>query len=191
MYDADDWLVRARDLGALLAEREERHTLLIVGGFAMQVQGLGTRTMTRDLDAWGRLVDGVLESASPLPETLVSAVAAIARVHDVDAKWLNTQVAAELLDKPWPDGIVDRARPIELGGLTLLVVDRIDLVHLKLAAASRSGNFSPRRVDEKHRADLRALAPTPAELADAVEWIRHAWGDAHAEVAVELVEEDH
>jgi hypothetical protein len=191
MDTADIWLDRARDLGTLLAERGEHHTLLVVGGFAMQYHGLGSRTMTQDIDAWGRVDSGTITNASPLPESLKRAVDAVGRLHGVSRTWLNSQVAATLHDKPWPDGILERATAIELNGLTLLVIDRRDLVFLKLAAAVQPGVFAPRAVGEKHRTDLRDLAPTNPELHAAIAWIRSAFGPTTAAAAQDLMEEDY
>ncbi len=157
-------------LGELLAADNEEVRLVAVGGAALQLQGLVERT-TQDVDVIGRLPEeyGDLAHPEPLPAAVVQAAETVARDLDLPADWLNTEIAAQ-----WrtglPPGLADDLTWRRFGGppngLVLGLVGRRTLIALKLFAAVDRG---PRSV---HFQDLRALAPTRAELEAAATWVR-------------------
>ena len=157
-------------LGDLLAADGEEVRLVAVGGAALHLQGLVDRT-TQDVDVIGRVREegDDVTHPEPLPEPVVRAAQAVARDLDLPEDWLNTEIAAQ-----WrtglPPGLADdltwRRFGGPPGGLVLGLVGRRTLVALKLFAAVDRG---PRSV---HFQDLRALAPTRAELDAASAWVR-------------------
>jgi hypothetical protein len=189
--DHDEWLERARDLGALLTTRGLTYEVLVVGGFALQHHDLLIRELTMDVDTLARREGDVLVSATPEPRAVREAIEAVANARGIDRRWMNARVAAELFERPLPDGIDERATRIEIAGLTLLVAHPDDLVKLKLAAAAKQ--FAPRDVDEKHRGDLRGMCPTREQLTAGLDWIAVAWGDGSPlfDIACGIVEDDH
>lgn len=153
-------------LGDLLEARRQHFDLLVIGGSALVMEGLIERA-TRDVDAVAVIRNGTLESASPLPEDLVQAVLDIASIHaDLPDDWLNG-APTQLLDVGLPEGILDRARTITYGGLTLRIASRLDQIHFKLYAATDQYPGT-----SKHDQDLAALKPSADELAQAAEWCR-------------------
>jgi hypothetical protein len=99
-------------------------------------------------------------------ETLASAIRIVARDFNLPEDWMNNLVGLQ-----WktglPEGLADRIHWRRFEGLWLGLVDRYDLIFLKLfAAADREG---PESV---HFQDLMALAPTEDELNNAAEWVR-------------------
>ena len=158
-------------LGELLAADGEAARLVAVGGAALRLLGLVDRTTT-DVDVIARVPTASgrgVEHPEPLPEPVVRAAAAVARDLGLPSDWLNTEIAAQ-----WrtglPPGLGDDLTWLRFGGppggLELGLVGRRTLVALKLFAAVDRG---PRSV---HFQDLRALAPTRSELADAAAWVR-------------------
>jgi hypothetical protein len=157
-------------LGDLLAADGEEVRLVAVGGAALQLQGLVDRT-TQDVDVIGRVrAEGDdVAHPEPLPEAVVRAAQAVARDLDLPTDWLNTEIAAQWrtgLPPGLSDDLTWRQFGGPLGGLVLGLVGRRTLVALKLFAAVDRG---PRSV---HFQDLRALAPTRAELDAAAAWVR-------------------
>jgi hypothetical protein len=152
-------------LGEQLAARGERFELVVIGGSALLALGLVERT-TKDVDIVALRSDGDLESADPLPVGLVVARDLVARDFSLLPRWLNPG-PAKLLEFGLPDGFVDRLERRDYGpSLAAYFASRYDQIHFKLYAAVDEGGPG------KHEADLRALAPTEAELIAAARWSR-------------------
>lgn len=151
-------------LGEQLAARGERYELVVIGGSALLALSLVERT-TRDVDIVALRSDASLDGADPLPQGLRAAGDLVARDFGLPAEWLNPGPAG-LLTFGLPEGFVDRLERREYGvGLVVYFASRYDQVHFKLYAAVDQG-------PGKHEADLRALAPTEAELVAAARWSR-------------------
>jgi hypothetical protein len=152
-------------LGEQLSARGERFELVVIGGSALLTLGLVERT-TKDVDIVAIRSDGDLENADPLPVGLLAARDLVARDFSLLPRWLNPG-PAKLLEFGLPDGFVDRLERRDYGpGLTVYFASRYDQIHFKLYAAVDEGGPG------KHEADLRALAPTEAELIAAARWSR-------------------
>ena len=83
-------------------------------------------------------------------------------------KWINLDPRA-LAKAGLPRGWAERLHVLRVGNkLTLRLLGRLDLIALKLYAAS--DDRGPRQ--EIHMGDLKALAPVFGELDFAVEWVR-------------------
>jgi hypothetical protein len=158
-------------LGQLLDAEQEAVRLIVVGGAALELQGLVERT-TRDVDVIARADDELpltLHPPEPLPATLTRAAARVARDFGLADAWLNTEIAAQ-----WrgglPPSITDDLTWHHYGGpqygLHLGLAGRQTLVSLKLFAAVDRG---PRSV---HFQDLCTLAPSDAELDAAAGWVK-------------------
>lgn len=151
-------------LGEQLAARGERYELVVIGGSALLALGLAERT-TRDVDIVALRSDAGLDSADPLPRGLRAAGDLVARDFGLSTEWLNPGPAG-LLTFGLPEGFADRLERREYGaGLVVHLASRYDQIHFKLYAAVDQG-------PGKHEADLRALAPTEAELIAAARWSR-------------------
>lgn len=147
--------------------------LLVCGGVAMALQELNDRT-TKDVDVLGEWDSTLLEvtSLDEFPENVKSCIRRVAGNHPelsgFGEKWINlgpTQLARQGL----PEGYASRLRSIQFGTtLTLHLLNRVDLIPLKLYAAS--DRFSSRQAI--HFADLRLLKPTFEELDAALDWVR-------------------
>ena len=107
--------------GALLARRGESAAIVIVGGTALNVMGVISRA-TRDVDVIAAATPGAtgpprdIRPPDPLPESLLAAVATVARDLGLPDDWLNTTVGAQ-----WrtglPPGFVSRVTWQLDGGL--------------------------------------------------------------------------
>ena len=160
--DKADELLRA--LGEQLAARGERYELVVIGGSALLALGLVERT-TKDVDIVALRSGDDLEGAEPLPDGLRAAGDLVARDFSLPAKWLNAG-PTELLEFGLPEGFVDRLGRRDYGPtLVVYFASRLDQIHFKLYAAVDQG-------PGKHEQDLRALAPTEAELVAAARWSR-------------------
>jgi hypothetical protein len=160
--DSTDSLLGA--LGEQLSARGERFELVVIGGSALLALGLVERA-TKDVDIVAFHSEGGLEGADPLPEGLQVARDLVARDFSLLPRWLNPG-PAKLLEFGLPDGFVDRLERRDYGpGLAVYFASRYDQIHFKLYAAVDQG-------PGKHEADLRALAPTEAELIAAARWSR-------------------
>ena len=107
--------------------------------------------------------DGELRFAEPLPSSLVAARAAVAGDFGLGENWLNAG-PTDLLKWGLPEAFMSRVVTRSYG--TALVVHfagRFDQIHFKLFAMVDQGGG-------RHEADLRALGPTPGELAAAARW---------------------
>jgi len=140
---------------AFLAERGLRLEAIIIGGAALNLLGVVQRE-TRDCDVL----------APPLPEEILAAARDFARARRAAGdvlrdEWLNN--GPEMLSRQLPAGWERRAQPLFSGrALLLRSLGRADLLKTKLFA------FCDRRTD---LADCLALAPTAAELAEALPWL--------------------
>lgn len=161
MYDRLALEGALRALGDVLADRGEAYQVVAIGGGALSLRGLIQRS-TEDIDLIGVVHDGVLVSAEPLPAGLRTAIADVALLVGSD-RWMNGEPTS-LLIHGLPSGFLDRCERRTYGGLTILLADRVDQIHLKLFAISAP--------NDKHHADLRALSPTAAELVSAAQWAR-------------------
>lgn len=160
--DRADELLRA--LGEQLAARGERYELAVIGGFALLALGLVERT-TKDVDIVALRSGDDLEGAKPLPDGLRAAGDLVARDFSLPAEWLNPGPTG-LLEFGLPNGFVDRLQRRDYGeGLVVYLASRYDQIHFKLYAAVDQG-------PGKHEQDLRALAPSGAELVAAARWSR-------------------
>jgi hypothetical protein len=153
-----------RALGEQLVASGEHYELVVIGGSALLALGLVERT-TKDVDIVALRSDRGLDYADPLPPGLRAAGDLVARDFRLTAEWLNPGPAG-LLTFGLPDGFVDRLERRDFGpGLVIYLASRYDQIHFKLYAAVDQG-------PGKHEADLRALAPTEAELLAAARWSR-------------------
>jgi hypothetical protein len=151
-------------LGEQLAARGERYELVVIGGSGLLALGLIERT-TKDVDIVALRSGDELEGADPLPDGLRVARDLVARDFSLPTEWLNPG-PTELLRFGLPDGFVDRLERRDFGrGLVVYLASRYDQIHFKLYAAVDQG-------PGKHETDLRALAPTEAELIAAARWSR-------------------
>jgi hypothetical protein len=155
-------------LGELLADRGQAHQVVAIGGGALSLLGLTERS-TEDIDLVGIMERETLQSARPLPVTLVAAIADVAELLGLQPKWMNNEPTG-LLRNGLPDGFLERCVSRTYGGLTVLFASRLDQIHLKLLAIDRP--------NDKHHVDLKRLQPTREELLEAVAWTRrHADGE--------------
>jgi hypothetical protein len=142
----------------------QRYELVVVGGSGLIALGLINRP-TQDVDVVALLDAGRARTADPFPHDLVAARDRVARDFGIPEAWLNPGPAG-LVDLGLPDGFVDRVESRSFGpSLTVHFASRLDQIHLKLYALVDQG-------PGKHEQDLRALAPTAAELSAAARWAR-------------------
>ena len=107
--------------------------------------------------------NGELHLAEPLPQPLLTARSAVAADFGLAEDWLNAG-PTDLLKWGLPEGFMSRVVSRPYG--TALVVhfaSRLDQIHFKLFAMVDQGGG-------RHETDLRALRPTPGELAAAARW---------------------
>ncbi|MCC6929821.1 MAG: hypothetical protein IT359_12645 [Gemmatimonadaceae bacterium] len=173
LFGSDDVELALSRVGELLAAEGVTFAVVVVGGAALNLLGIVTRTTTDvDILAFARHRQGahpdvhsLSEPPTPLPEPLLRAAQNVARDMGLDADWLNSGPALQ-----WraglPPGLDARIEWQRYGGLWVGIVARYDLVFFKLFAAADSEGAS-----SVHYQDLLALAPTPAELADAAVWV--------------------
>jgi len=129
---------------------------------ALTALGL-VRRATRDLDLLAIVENGELRLAEPLPPSLLAARPAVAADFGLAENWLNAG-PTDLLKWGLPESFMSRVVTRSYG--TALVVHfagRLDQIHFKLFAMVDQGGG-------RHEADLRALSPTPGELAAAARW---------------------
>ncbi len=153
-------------VGEQLAAAGETASIVIVGGAALNMIGVVSRT-TRDVDVIARGESATtLIPPEPFPPALQSAVERVARDYQLSPNWMNGHVGAQ-----WgtglPAGFAERVEWRQLGALRVGLAGRLDLISLKLYAAADDVGPSSR-----HYQDLLALDPTPEELEFAAEWGR-------------------
>lgn len=158
-------------VGEILEAQGDRIAVAVVGGAALNLLGVVDRT-TRDVDilALGLPPDSptprLVEPPEQLPEPLVRAARLVAGRLGLADDWLNAGPALQWR-QGLPDGLEQRVCWRQYGGLNLGVVDRRDLVFLKLYAAADSTGAS-----SVHYQDLLALSPGEEELHSATDWVR-------------------
>jgi hypothetical protein len=172
----DDALDR---VGQLLAARGSHHAIVVLGGAAMNLLGIISRSTTdvdilafadvpRIIEPGGEraLPGGIHPPPEPLSVSLVDAARTVARDMDLADDWLNTGPALQ-----WraglPPGLELRIHWRRYSALWVGLVDRYDLIFFKLFAAADS--VGPRSV---HYRDLAAMRPSATELEAAAEWVR-------------------
>ncbi|MEZ4271565.1 MAG: DUF6036 family nucleotidyltransferase [Myxococcota bacterium] len=158
-------------LGEVLHSRGLSFDLVVVGGGALLLQDLIERP-TADLDAIARIEDGRWLQAKPLPASLTQAVRDVAVALDLpreprdEKDWLNGGPTI-LLTVGLPEGFAARATVKRFSNLTLRIAHRLDLIFLKLWAATAAGRGPRRDVDI---GDLRDMTPTREEIQRALAW---------------------
>ena len=161
---------------ALLLEGAAPVTWVVCGGTALALQGLSART-TEDVDvlgSWNDARDGsgveIIAIGTFAPEVL-RAIARVALAHPelagLRSRWVNLG-AQEIVKHGLPAGALSRLVPMRIGErLTLQLLGRVDLIALKLYAASDDLG----RRQQIHLDDVRVLDSTAAELDDAIQWV--------------------
>lgn len=175
-----------RLVGELLDAEGEEFAIVILGGAALNLLGIISRTTTDvDIVAFSgqvneseRQAHTIREPPDPMPGTLVRVARTVARDLGLAENWLNTGPALQ-----WraglPPGLESRIHWRRYSALEVGIVDRYDLIFFKLFAAADStgtGNV--------HYRDLIALCPTQLELKAATSWV--ATQDASPEFALVL-----
>lgn len=160
-----------RAVGELLAAEGENVGIVVVGGAALILGGTVSR-LTEDVDiiaaarSWHKGVPASISRPDPLPASLLRAVSRVARDFNLPENWMNAEVGAQW-DTGLPSGFEKRVLWRQVGGLSLGIADRRDLIFLKLYAAVDSEG--PQSV---HYQDLLALRPSKRELAAAAKWVK-------------------
>jgi hypothetical protein len=159
-----------RSLGATLADRGLRYHVAVVGGSALLLREIIQRP-TQDVDVVA--VAAGIDPPTPrfeLPEDLRDAAADVALSMGLgDGTWINSGAVALIGDK-LPRGYLERSQPIVFDGLTVSVLSRLDLLRLKVYAATDEGPGS------HHTQDLIAMRPSQSELREAIGWVRDNTG---------------
>lgn len=146
---------------------------LICGGVAMALQDLNPRT-TQDVDVLGEWNHSQLQVVclDHFPEKIMSSIERVVKNHPelegFSEHWINLG-PSHLAKHGLPAGFAHRLKSIRFGKtLTLHLLSRVDLLPLKLYAAS--DRFSPRQ--QIHFADLKLLNGSFDELDQALDWVR-------------------
>ena len=159
-----------RLLSALAEQLEtlgESLDLVIIGGAGLQALGIIQRP-TRDVDVLGLRKGDELLPLDAVSNALRDAAAKVARDLGVHDGWLDTGAAA-LMERGLPAGFVGRLHTERIDpNLVVHLASRSDQIHLKLIAMVDTGH-------PRHEQDIRSLAPTAEELAEAATWIRRTY----------------
>ena len=160
-----------RAVGEILEANGEEFAIAIVGGAALNLLGVVDRA-TRDVDVLamgdppGVPAPPLREPNRELPGALSRAASLVAGDFGLESDWMNTGPALQW-KQGLPEGLQDRVEWHRYAALRVGIVDRRDLIHLKLyAAADATGPSSV------HYQDLVALNPTLEELQAAENWTR-------------------
>lgn len=159
-----------RAIGELLGRRGQAAAIVVVGGTALNLLGIVSRT-TRDVDviAVGNVTEGFPPSTllppDPLPEYLLDLITRVARDYGIPDDWMNFAAGGQW-ETGLPTGFEERVSWQQLGGLWIGLPHRTDLVFLKLYAAA--DDIGP---TSRHFTDLIALDSTSDELKAAAKWI--------------------
>lgn len=173
-------------VGEILEAEGHCFAIVVVGGTALNLLGVVDRA-TRDVDiiAVGYPPDasepGLREPPTHLPPVLERAATLVAKDMGLDSDWINTGPALQW-KQGLPPGLASRVHWRNYANLHVGVVDRRDLVFLKLYAAADS--VGPASV---HYQDLIALHPTVGELQDARDWVLTQDGSPDFHQVVEKV----
>ena len=154
-------------------EGVESVEFLVCGGVAMALQELNNRT-TNDVDVLGEWNSRLVEVTclKEFPENVKTCIRRVAERHpELEAfgeNWVNLG-PSHLAEHGLPEGYGTRLKSMKFGKtLTLHLLNRTDLIPLKLYAAS--DRFSRRQ--EIHFDDLKMLTATFEELDKALDWVR-------------------
>ena len=165
-------LLRELD-AALLLEDADPVDWIVCGGTALALQGFGVRT-TQDIDVLGTPIPGSTGIAviGAFPPAVQRAIARVAAAHPelvgMGPNWVNLGPQA-IASAGLPAGFAERLTPVRIGDrLGLHLPGRADLIAMKLYAASDDLGARQR----VHFTDLTDLAPTPAEIESAINWVR-------------------
>lgn len=141
---------------AFLAARGERLDAVLIGGAALGMLGIVSRE-TRDCDVLSPPLSAAIKEASR-----EFAADCRRRGEPLDDEWLNNGPSS--LGELLPTGWERRVEPLFTGAaLHLSALGRADFLKTKLFA------FCDRRTD---LGDCLALAPTQAELDEALSWVQ-------------------
>lgn len=156
--------------------------LVVIGGSGLLALGEIERS-TRDVDLVALRNGDELGPAKPLPDPLCRAAARVARDFGLDETWLNGGPTS-LLDFGLPDGFLERLDSRSYGeALVVHFASRYDQIHFKLYAMVDEGGPG------KHEQDLRALAPSEAELLAAARWsLTHDTSGAYRETLLQALQ---
>lgn len=151
-------------LGAALAEAGGgANDLVVVGGWALASQGLVKR-LTADVDVVGTVANGSVGRLGSAAVALAKLVEEVGDLMGLQTDWLNTGPES-LLDFGLPEGFVERLHRRDFGPLRIWVASRLDLICLKVFAATDQPG-------SRHHRDLQEMAPTAPELDFAAAWAR-------------------
>jgi len=157
--------------------------IVVCGGSALILTGMVHRT-TKDVDVVALMQDGILQSPAPLPEALRLAAEEVAEDLGLEKNWLNngpSRGEGGLFQMGLPAGFANRLDKKRYGNrLVVYFSHRVDQIHFKLYAAVDRGGY--------HIEDLRALAPSAAELESAALWsMSHDVSEGFAKVLKKLL----
>jgi hypothetical protein len=153
-------------LAELTADQPPQHWV-VCGGSSLLALGLVSRPTTRDVDVLARMgVDG-LDTAKPLPDWLVAAVAQVGRQMNLTETWFNTGPSDDTFFRlGFPEGMTERLVTRSYGPhLRISYISRRDQIFFKLYATADTGKG-------RHYEDLAELQPTAEELLAAARWTR-------------------
>lgn len=151
-------------LGALLEERGEHFSALVIGGGSLLLLGVVERP-TADIDVVGYPSAVGYVKADALPEFLLTAVRDVGDALGLGSTWFNSGPAG-LVDFGLPPGLANRVTVRKYGTLEVHLPALEDLICFKLYAAVDLTERS------KHFTDLQALAPSTEQLLKAARWTR-------------------
>lgn len=157
-------------LGRLLAARNLRYRLVVVGGIALRLRGIITRH-TEDVDIIAAIdsTGNLVPAERPLGAPLLEVAHLVANDLNLANDWLNSIVASQWDGAGLPPGMSDRLEWRTFGGLELGIAGVQDLIALKLYAVVDERLEHRRNI--KHQRDLIALAPTEAQWQFARAWV--------------------
>lgn len=136
-------------VGELLQADGESASIVIIGGAALNLLGVVSRT-TRDVDV-----------------VAMKAVETVARDLGLAPNWLNRGPASQW-EIGLPTGFAGRLHWRSYGPLHVGIADQLDLIHFKLEAAADQ----PSSESNRHLEDLLALRPSDGDLDAAVAWVK-------------------
>jgi hypothetical protein len=194
---ADDVEAALLTVGELLQEEGERFAIVVIGGAALQLLGIISRStgdvdMIAFADAPTREEGRLVRPPRPLPAALDRAIRAVSRDRNLPENWLNSGPAGQWnVPFPLPPGFESRLTWRSFAALDVGVPGHLDFVCFKLEAAADQPTSNSR-----HFKDLEALSPSSDELHIAAGWVKQNnadTGDYHAIVdrVIALVLRDH
>lgn len=155
-------------LGQILEGRGLTYRLVVVGGAALQLRGVTSRSTT-DVDVMALINPAnpgqLVAPPDPLPAELGDAATRVSSELGLTPDWLNAKVAQHGVTHTMPKGMVDRLEWRQYRTLYVGIAGRFDLISLKLHAAVDTDATT------KHYQDLLKLQPSDAELQGAAEWV--------------------